>query len=142
MKTLILLFILCTGVVAQSKDDLKKKYGEPVSETFLLRPEITVTASHNASGQITELLIAPFATALIKSRGNGLSLTREKLEEIIDELVPLSVRGKPTFAGFLNIGCMPENDCYGSFSSYEKLTIYYNAGKNHNVIYVVIQWKK
>ena len=142
MKPLLILFILCTGVVAQSRDDLRKKYGEPVSETFLLGSGITVTASHNSNGQITELLIAPFATGLIKSKGNGLSLTREKLEDVIDELVPLSARGTPTFAGFLNVGCLPENDCYGSFSSYEKLTIYYNAGKNRNVNYVVIQWKR
>jgi len=78
MKLFLILLMLCSGVVAQSRDDLKKKYGEPVSETFLLRPGITVTASHNSNGQITELVIAPLVTDLIKSKGNG--LTREVLK--------------------------------------------------------------
>jgi hypothetical protein len=140
MKPILILLILCTGAVAQSRDDLKKKYGDPVSETFLPRPRVTVTASHNSAGQITELVIAPLVTDLIKSKGNG--LTREELKDLIDELAPVSARGSQQIGGFLNIACMPENDCYGSYDSYEKLTIYYNAGKNGNVNYVVIQWKK
>ena len=140
MKPILILLILCSGVAAQSRDDLRKKYGEPVAETFLLRTGITVAASHNSSGQITELVIAPLLTDLIKSKGNG--LTREVLKDIIDELVPVSTRGTAQIGGFLNIACLPENDCQGSYDSYEKLTIYYNAAKNGNVNYVVIQWKK
>jgi hypothetical protein len=140
MKPIIILLILCTCAVAQSRNDLKKKYGDPVSETFLLRPGVTVTASHNSAGQITELVIAPLVTDLIKSRGNG--LTHEEIKDLIDELVPLFARGANQIGGFLNVACMPQNDCYGSYDSYEKLTIYYNAGKNGNVNYVVIQWKK
>jgi hypothetical protein len=140
MKPIIILLILCTCAVAQSRNDLKKKYGDPVSETFLLRPGVTVTASHNSAGQITELVIAPLVTDLIKSRGNG--LTHEEIKDLIDELVPLFARGTNQIGGFLNVACMPQNDCYGSYDSYEKLTIYYNAGKNGNVNYVVIQWKK
>jgi hypothetical protein len=132
--------MLSGGVAAQSRDDLKKKYGEPISETFLLRPGIALTASHDSTGKITEYVIAPLVTDLIKSKGNG--LTREVLKTLIDELVPLSARGTPQIGGFLNIACLPENDCYGSYDSYEKLTVYYNAGKNGNVNYAVIQWKK
>jgi hypothetical protein len=132
--------MLSTGIAAQSRNDLKNKYGEPISETFLLRPGIAVTASHDSSGQITELVIAPLVTDLIKSKGNGLS--RDVLKNLIDELVPVSVRGIPQIGGFLNLACLPANDCYGSYDSYEKLTVYYNAGKNGNVNYAVIQWKK
>ena len=139
MKLVLILLILCGGVVAQSRDDLEKKYGEPISETFLLRPGIIVTASHNSNGQITEMVIAPLVTDLIKSKGNGLK--RDALKQLIDELVPLSERGTPQIGGFLNIACLPENDCYGSYDSYEKLTVYYNAGKTGNVNYVVIKWK-
>ena len=42
---------------------------------------------------------------------------------------------------FLNITCLPQNDCTGSSEDYDKLTIYYNAGKD-GVNYAVIQWKK
>jgi len=140
VKPLLILMILCTGVVAQSRDDLIKKYGEPVSETFLLRPAISVTASHNSAGQITELVIAPLVKDLVKSSGNG--LTHEEIKNLIDELVPPASRGTAQMGGFLNLTCLPANDCQGSYDSYEKLTIYYNAGKNGNVNYVVIQWKK
>jgi hypothetical protein len=57
-------------------------------------------------------------------------------------LVPETARGAGQIGGFLNIACLPENDCYGSEESYQNLTIYYNAGKSGNVNYVVIQWKK
>jgi hypothetical protein len=140
MKPILILLILCSGVVAQSRDDLRKKYGEPVAEIFLLRPGIIVTASHNSSGQIIEMVIAPLVTDLIKSKGNG--LTRDVLKDIIDELAPVSARGTTQIGGFLNLACLPANDCHGSYDSYEKVTIYYNAAKNGNVNYVVIQWKK
>jgi hypothetical protein len=139
MKAFLILLILCSGVVAQSRDNLKKKYGEPVSETFLVRPGVSATASYNSTGQMTELVIAPFTTALFKSRGNGID--RDTIKQIIDELVPESARGKLQMGTFLNLTCLPANDCNGSDESYEKVTIYYNSGKNGNVNYAVVQWK-
>ena len=140
MKALVILLIICTAVVAQSRDDLKKKYGQPVAETFLIRPGMIVTASYNSTGQVTELLIAPQLTDLIKSKSRG--LRQETLKEVIDELIPLSERGRGVFGGFMNIGCMPQNDCYGSYMDYEKVIIYYNAGQHGDVNYAVIRSKK
>jgi hypothetical protein len=140
VKALLILLIICTGVIAQSRDDLKKKYGQTVSETFLIRPGIIVTASYNSTGQITEFLITPQLTGLIKSKSRGLSL--ETLNELIDELIPMSERGRGLFGGGFIIGCMPRNDCYGSYMEYEKIIIYYNAGPNREANYAVIQWRK
>ncbi len=140
MKALVILLITCTAVVAQSRDDLKKKYGQPVAETFLIRPGIIVTASYNSTGQIAELLIAPQLTDLIKSKSRGLGL--ETINDVIDELIPMSERGRGLFGGFLNIGCMPQNDCYGSYNDYEKVIIYYNAGQHRDVNYAAMRWKK
>ena len=131
---------MSTTLVAQSRADLKKKYGQPVAETFLIRPGMIVTTSYNSTGQVTELLIAPQLTELIKSKSRGLS--QETLREVIDELIPLSQRGRAVFGGFMNIGCMPQNDCYGSYEDYEKVIIYYNAGQHGDVNYAVIRWKK
>ena len=139
MKTTLLLLMMCMAVVGQSKDELRKKYREPVSETFVVRPGIIATASYSSTGQVTELLIAPQLTDLIKSKSKGLSY--ETLKAVIDELVPTSVRGRGLLGGFANIACMPQNDCYGSFESYEKLIIYYNAGRHGDVNYAVVQWK-
>jgi len=140
MKIFVIVLLLCGGAIAQSRDQLRKSYGEPISETFLLRQGISVTASYDSTGQVTELVIAPFTTDLIKSKGNG--ITRDTAKELIDELVPMSVRGTRQIGGFLNLTCLPANDCYGSDDNYEKLTIYYNAGKSGNSNYVVIKWRK
>ena len=140
MKTLVILLLMCTGVVAQSRDGLKRNYGQPVAETYLIRPGIIVTASYDLTGQVTELLIAPQLPELIKSKSRGLS--QEILKEVIDELIPISERGRGLFAGFFNDGCMPQNDCAGSYSDYEKVMIYYNGGKHRDVNYAFIRWKK
>jgi hypothetical protein len=139
VKALIFLLIACTAVTAQSKDDLKKKYGQPVAETYMIRPGINLTASYDSTGKITEVLIAPQLTSLIKSK--GITLRRETIDAVIEELIPLSARGPARFGGFMNVGCMPQNDCYGSFMEYEKVSIYYNAANHGEVHYAVIQWK-
>ena len=134
MKILLIVLLACFSVVAQTKDELKKRFGDSVSETFMVRPGIVLTASYTPSGQIRELLIAPEMSGLIKSTSKTLS--HYVLREIIDELVPARERGKFTLSGFLT--CPP--GCAGRSENYEKLSIYYNAGKD-GVNYVVIQWK-
>ncbi len=134
MKIVLIVLLTCFSVVAQTKDELKKRFGDPVSETFMVRPGIVLTASYTPSGQIRELLIAPEMTGRIKS--NSKTLSHYVLREIIDELVPARERGKFILSGFFT--CPP--GCAGSSEDYEKLSIYYNAGKD-GVNYVVIQWK-
>jgi hypothetical protein len=133
-------FALSGTLAGQSRDELRQRYGQPVSETFNVRPSITVTASFGADGRIIEFLIAPRITALIKSRGE--TLTVNSVKEIIDELVPRSIRGKHLAAGFVNAACLPENDCYGTSDAYEKVSIYYNAAAEGRVHYAVVQLKQ
>lgn len=132
--------LITSGTLAgQSRAALRRKYGEPIAETFIVRPGMSVTATYGTGGRIVELVISPRNTDLIKSRGRTLS--KEAVEAIIDELVPLSVRGKPLSSGVLNATCDPENDCGGTEQLYRNVTIYYNAGKM-GLSYVVVQWKK
>ena len=130
--------IVSGTLIGQSREDLRRKYGEPSSETFTVRPGVEASAKYGSDGRITELVIAPGTSAIIKSRGNGLN--RDFLETIIDELVPLPVRGKPVIAGFINMTCLPANDCEGSSRTYEKVTIYYNAAPDGRVYYAVVHW--
>jgi len=120
---------------------LRRKYGEPISETFVVRPGITVTATYAADWKITEFLIAPDTSgpAIVKSSGIGLS--RESVDTIIDELVPPSTRGKQVFGEFINATCLPANDCNGTAQIYEKITVYYNAAPEMRVYYAVVKWK-
>src|SRR5450755_4563666 len=104
--------LIASGTLAgQSKDELRRKYGEPISETFTVRPDVSITATYETNGRITELLIYPQVTGYIKSRGKTFS--RDTTKAIIDELVPNSVRGKFVNGEFLNLECLPENHCAG-----------------------------
>jgi hypothetical protein len=133
-------YVADVGILAaQSRDGLRRKYGEPVAETFIVRPDINVTATYGKDGRITEWVIAPRTTALIKSRTQTLS--QDTVTAIFDELVPSAARGKGQLAGFLNVQCMPDNDCGGSTNTFEKVTIYYNAAAAGRVHYAVVQWR-
>jgi len=66
----------------------------------------------------------------------------DSVNAIIDELVPRSVRGKHLIAGFVNMDCLPENDCYGTSDSYEKVTMYYNTAAEGRIHYAVVQLKE
>jgi hypothetical protein len=106
---------------------------------FRVRPGITATARYASNGQIAELLISPETPDLIKSRKNTLS--QGTLKEIIDELVPPSERGKFLIGAFVNLDCLPQNDCTGSEEEYERIVIYYNAGSG-GVNYAVVRWRE
>jgi hypothetical protein len=134
-------FAVLSGTLGgQSREVFKKKYGEPVSETFLVRPDIAVTATYAKDGRIIELLVAPRTAGLIKSRGTTLS--RDAVTAILDELVPLSERGKHLISGFENVACPPENDCWGTSQTYEKVAVYYDTAPEGRLHYAVVQWKE
>ena len=141
MKTVLIAAFACMTLIAQSKDQLRQRLGEPVSETFLVRAGIAVTATYARSGKIAELVISPINSALIKSR--NATLTRESVDAVIDELVPAAERGKFVISEFEDIICEPADDCMGSSANYQNLTIYYNgSAKRGQVTYAVVQWKK
>ena len=77
---------------------------------------------------------------LWKSRNRVLD--RKLVDEITDELVPVSRRGKFLMGTFMHVDCLPENDCEGTSSSYEKLEIYFNSRREQTVTYAVIRWKE
>ena len=141
MKTALIVVFACTTVIAQTKDQLRQRFGKPVSETFLVRPRIVVTATYAPSGKVTELVISPLNISLIKSR--NATLSRESVDAVIDEIVPTSERGKFLIGGFEDIICEPADDCMGASANYQNVTIYYNgSAKQGQVTYAVVRWKK
>jgi hypothetical protein len=140
MKIVITVLLFCVTAMAQTSSDLRQRYGAPASETFLLRQGIVVTVTYAKNGNPSEMLIEPQRpTTPIKSSTARLSL--EILNEIIDELVPLKERGKALNAGFVNMRCLPNDDCWGTSTSYEKVFIYYNASGKNEYRYATVQWK-
>ena len=133
--------VASTGAIfGQSREELRRKYSVPLSETFAVRPGMSATATYAANGTITELFISPRTTGLIKLRETTLS--NESIRAVVDELVPESTRGKFLIGGFINATCLPENNCAGTSEDYQNVTIYYNAGREGGVTYAVVQWKR
>lgn len=63
---------------------LREKYGEPLArETFQVRPSIEMLVNYGPSCQVCSIELPQ-------------SAAKRQLEEVIDELVPPSVRGKET----------------------------------------------
>jgi hypothetical protein len=106
----------------------------------MVRPGVTVTATLGTNGRVTEYLIAPQNPDLIKSR--NATLSTDSVNAIIDELVPRSVRGKHVMGEFVNVTCLPENDCNGSSNTYEKVTVYFNTAEAGRVHYAVVRLKE
>jgi hypothetical protein len=96
--------LLSETLNGQCRNELRQKYSEQVSERFMVRRGITVTATFSTNGRIIELLISPQSIDLIRSRGQTLSV--DSVNAIIDELVPPSVRDKHLIAGFINGTCL------------------------------------
>lgn len=117
---------------AKTDETMRDRYGPPISETFLVRPGIVVTASYGKNGHFCELLISPQkpATPIKSADQTAKTIDSTLLTEIIDELVPKSERGRGLSADMLNIRCLPADDCVGSGSTWEKVFIYRNGGAN------------
>jgi hypothetical protein len=125
------------GYTAQS---LRERYGQPVSEDFLVRPGIVASATYGKDGQVCELLIRPQRPSSLIKSADTKGIDAKSLTEVIDELVPENRRGKLVGGTFLNITCLPTNDCIGSADEWEKVVIYYNAGET-NPHYATVQFK-
>ena len=142
----VLLFALAVqgSFPASSTQTLRQRYGQPLSETFLVRPGIAVTATYGANGDTCELVISPQekeADAMIRRWPGSHEIDYKLLENIEEELIPTSERGGFTISTFHNDICLPENDCFGEDNDWTKVVIYSNAGKT-GARYAVIQWHR
>jgi len=142
LSAVLLALTLQTSFVSKSSETLRQRYGNPISETYMARPGIVVTASYGPSGQTCELVISPKEPDLIVRKWPGSDELNADLElELEDELVPASERGKHKIDTFLDIVCLPENDCFGVESDWEDLSIYRNSG-HKGPHYSKIEWKR
>lgn len=139
---ILLISVLMSGTISgQSKQTLREKYGEPLSETFSFHDAIGLTVTYGSDGRLREMLIAPMRRdTLVRSR--SITFTSELANRILDELVPLPSRGKSGIGGFINGFCPPENDCSGSSADYEKVSIIFNSARElGELCYVDVRFK-
>ena len=150
MKTLIVLLFACSVVVAQQKPDASRKYGTPISETYMMRPGIFVTVIRDSRGTVCGLRISPIAQSgylLAKRDANDMSY--ELLRKVVDELVPLDQRGKFVRGGVLNTHCLDLGwanqtcDGNGDVFSYENVTIFFaRSDTKDKKLYAEIRWNQ
>ena len=90
-----------------------------------------LSASYGKKGQVCELFISPQKpTTPIKSANQTKVIDSKLLTEIINELVPENERGRGISGDFLNIRCLPSDDCVGTGSNWENISIYRNGSSN------------
>jgi hypothetical protein len=143
ISTLFFASVLQAPFLSKTSETLQQQLGKPISETYIVKPGILVTVGYGPSGQTCELVISPREPDVIvrKWPGSG-EIDTDVLWGIEDELVPKSERGKHIMDTFLNIICLPENDCSGVESNWEKITIYRNGGGKVGPHYSKIEWKR
>ena len=89
LSAVLLALVLQSSFASRSSETLQQRYGKPISETYLVRPGILLTASYGASGQTCELVISPKEPELILRKWPGPAEMNADLElELEDELVP------------------------------------------------------
>ena len=88
----LFLLLVTFSAVSQTTDELRKKYGLPDAEFFVVRSGITVTARYAANGRACEILIEP-KRPLMPDKDHPATMSPETSTKIIDEIVPLSQRG-------------------------------------------------
>jgi len=140
MRALLIALFVCISANAQSREELRNKYGSPVSETFSPRPGVFLTVSYADTGEVCEMIIHPQQLTSAVDYPITKTMQSQELTKIIDEMIPVKQRGKRLLGGFLDLMCLPLNNCYGVLDNYERVTIT-RIGGNDKERYARIQWK-
>jgi len=135
-----LIFVFQSSFPADTARTLRERYGQPIFETYLVRPDVIAEVRYGSSGHVCEVVLSPRKpSSLIKS--GKTTVDSKELTEVLDEIVPMSKRGKALGGEFEDITCLPNNDCEGVSSNWEKVVIYRNGGTG-NEHYATVQWRR
>ena len=125
-------FVFQASFPADTAQTLRERYGQPISETYLVKRGVVIAASYGPSGLICNIVVSP-------ERLWNSTFESKQLTEIIDEVAPVNERGKFLMGTFLNANCMPTNDCFGTAGTYEKVHIA-RMGSTDAEHYARIEW--
>jgi len=125
-------FVFQRAFPADTAQTLRERYGQPISETYLVKPGVVIAASYGPSGHICKFVVSP-------ERLWNSTFESKQLTEIIDELSPVNERGKFLMGTFLDAICLPTNDCFGTANTYEKVDIT-RIGSTDAEHYARIEW--
>jgi hypothetical protein len=101
--------------------ELHGRYGQPDAERFRVRPNFTLTAEYGPDRQACAMRIQPLHELGRGESPNDLAVPGEKLNDVLDEVVPPQMRGKE-----LGPGQKIENACAGTALpiEYENVRVY------------------
>ena len=116
-------------VAAQNRADLRHHYGDAVGEVYCTSNHLTVTAYFDEHGNICR--------EHIESENRGQRMTDKEVNTVLDEIAPKSDRGNYKIGTFLDVICLPDNDCAGVSEDYERLAIM-KIGSTNEYRYVSI----
>jgi hypothetical protein len=134
LATSALLISLQISFPADTDQNLRERYGPPISENFLVRPGVIATATYGTSGHVCQIVVSP-------QRLWNSTIGSVNVGDLLDELVPPSERGKYVSGGFADAECFPTNDCSGSFGVWENVDMFRN-GATANEHYIRIHWRR
>jgi hypothetical protein len=145
MRIAFVFLLVAVVATAQTSSTLREKYGQPTSDTYdgqpveiyKVRHDMKVTVRYTKHGDVCSMFIAPLSET---TNGKPSLLKSNALDEVIDELVPKDQRGKYLMGTFLNITCLPKNDCYGTEEDYQRVLIHKHGSTDAHP-YASISWK-
>jgi hypothetical protein len=103
LGTSAFVLLLQASYPANTSQTLRQRYGPPISENFLIRPGVVATASYGSSGHVCQIVLSP-------QRLWNSTLNSVNVGDLIDEVVPVSERGKQVIAVFVDAMCFPTMD--------------------------------
>jgi hypothetical protein len=112
------LLLAATSAFGQiDASSLRSKYGQPLDrETFTVRPGIEMVVDYGSGRQVCQIQL-PSGEHMVGSVPAGV-VTKEQVDEVLNEVVPLSVRGKEINRGLIYTGAP-----MFSFADYEHVSI-------------------
>ena len=108
---ILMALTLLVGIVglAQGTNDLKQKYGPPDDlGRYVVRPGVGMTVQFDEAGIKCDITVRPLesseSSAKLNSKG-GATMEPDVAKAILDEVVPLSERGRYKGTGNAEFGC-------------------------------------
>jgi hypothetical protein len=124
---LTLFVVCCTAFGQMDTSTLRAKYGEPIArETFQVRPNIEAVVNYGTGHQVCEIDLPPGSYVNIVGEIPPHFATSKQVDEVIDELVPPSVRGKGGPQLIVGAG-----RALMYFTEYEHITIFEPQDPDH-----------
>ena len=85
--------------------NLRSKYGIPLDrETFTVRPGIEMVVDYGPNKQVCRIQL-PSGMQIVGSVPPS-EITKQQIDEVLNEVVPLSIRGKKLNGGVMRLGAI------------------------------------